>query len=75
MGMVAAVPARGGRRQRGTAGGRLRWRHLPHSFMGYDPDNDVTLVVWTNLAPSVDGRDPATTIARALIGKVYAPAP
>ncbi len=36
-----------------------------NSFMGNDPDNAVTLVVWTNLAQSVDGRDPATTIARA----------
>jgi D-alanyl-D-alanine carboxypeptidase len=45
-----------------------------NSFMGNDPDNAVTLVVWTNLAPSVDGRDPATTIARALIGQIYPPA-
>jgi D-alanyl-D-alanine carboxypeptidase len=42
--------------------------------MGNDPDDAVTLVVWTNLAPSVDGRDPATTIARAVIGQIYAPA-
>ena len=45
-----------------------------NSFMGHDPENRVTLVVWTNLAPAVDGRDPATTIARELIGLVYAPA-
>ena len=44
-----------------------------NSFMGHDPVNGVTLVVWTNLAPTVDGRDPATTIARELIGLVYAP--
>ena len=44
-----------------------------NSFMGHDPENNVTLVIWTNLAPTVDGRDPATTIARALIGLVYAP--
>jgi D-alanyl-D-alanine carboxypeptidase len=44
-----------------------------NSFMGHDPDNHVTLVVWTNLAPAVDGRDPATVIARAIIGQVYAP--
>jgi D-alanyl-D-alanine carboxypeptidase len=43
-----------------------------NSFMGRDPVNDVTLVVWTNLAPAVDGRDPATSIARALAGKIYA---
>jgi D-alanyl-D-alanine carboxypeptidase len=40
--------------------------------MGHDPENNVTLVVWTNLAPTVDGHDPATTIARELIGLVYA---
>jgi CubicO group peptidase (beta-lactamase class C family) len=45
-----------------------------NSFMGHDPVNGVTLVVWTNLAPTVDGRDPATTIAAALIGLLYAPA-
>jgi hypothetical protein len=43
-----------------------------NSFMGHDPENNVTLVVWTNLAPTVDGHDPATTIARELIGLVYA---
>ncbi|MBT2595853.1 serine hydrolase [Arthrobacter sp. ISL-72] len=42
-----------------------------NSFAGYDPENKVTLVVWTNLAPTPDGRDPATAIARTLIGKVY----
>jgi D-alanyl-D-alanine carboxypeptidase len=34
--------------------------------------NGVTLIVWTNLAPAADGRDPATTIARQLLGLVYA---
>ncbi len=43
-----------------------------NSFMGHDPENGVTLVVWTNLAPGVDGRDPATTIARELIGLLFA---
>lgn len=42
-----------------------------NSFAGHDPANQVTLVVWTNLAPTPDGRDPATTIARTLIGKIY----
>ncbi|ABK04026.1 Serine-type D-Ala-D-Ala carboxypeptidase [Arthrobacter sp. FB24] len=42
-----------------------------NSFAGHDPANKVTLVVWTNLAPTPDGRDPVTTIARTLIGKVY----
>lgn len=43
-----------------------------NTFMGSDPVNKVTLVVWTNLAPAADGRDPATAIARALLGLVYA---
>lgn len=42
-----------------------------NTFMGSDPTNGVTLVVWTNLAPTADGRDPASIIARSLIGKVY----
>jgi len=52
-------------------------RELPgyNSFMGHDPENDVTLVVWTNLAPTVDGHGPATAIARELISLVYAVAP
>ena len=45
-----------------------------NSFMGHDPVNGVTLVVWANLQPTVDGRDPATTIALALSGLLYAPA-
>ena len=44
-----------------------------NSFMGHDPVNSVTLVLWANLAPTVDGHDPATTIAAALIGLLYAP--
>ncbi|MFC8038594.1 serine hydrolase domain-containing protein [Paenarthrobacter sp. NPDC057355] len=42
-----------------------------NTFMGSDPTNGVTLIVWTNLAPAADGRDPAVVIARALIGKLY----
>ncbi len=45
-----------------------------NSFMGHDSLNGVTLVIWANLAPTVDGRDPATTIAKALIDLLYAPA-
>ena len=43
-----------------------------NSFMGRDSVNDVTLVVWTNLAPAIDGRDPATSIAREVVGNIYA---
>lgn len=46
-----------------------------NSFMGHDPDRDITLVVWANLAPTPDGRDPATTIARTLAESIYPAAP
>ena len=43
-----------------------------NSFAGHDPTSKVTLVVWTNLAPAADGRDPATTIARNVLGALDA---
>lgn len=46
-----------------------------NTFMGRDPVNRVTLIVWANLAPAPDGRDPATTIAREMLGQIYAAAP
>ena len=42
-----------------------------NSFMGYDPVQKVTIVVWTNLAPAADGRPPAATIATALMKRIY----
>lgn len=45
-----------------------------NSFMGHDPVNDITLVVWANLAPTAQGVDPATEIAKAVIGQLYVPA-
>jgi D-alanyl-D-alanine carboxypeptidase len=44
-----------------------------NSFMGHDPDRDITLVVWANLAPTPEGQDPATTIARTLAESIYPP--
>ena len=44
-----------------------------NAFMGHDPVKDVTLVVWTNLGPAPGGQGPAVEIARALIGRLYAP--
>jgi len=38
-----------------------------NSFMGYDPATDVTVVVWTNLAPGADGLPTAAVLARQLI--------
>lgn len=42
-----------------------------NSFMGYDPEQKVTIVVWTNLAPAADGRPPAATIATTLMTSIY----
>lgn len=42
-----------------------------NSFMGHQPDTDVTLIVWTNLAPGAAGEDPAAEIAKELVGLLY----
>ena len=42
-----------------------------NSYMGYDPVNKVTVVVWSNLAPGANGRAPASTIAKELISDMY----
>ena len=42
-----------------------------NTFAGYDPDRKNTVVVWTSLAPSPDGRDPAAELARTTIGEMY----
>jgi D-alanyl-D-alanine carboxypeptidase len=44
-----------------------------NSFMGYDPVNDVTIVVWANLAPGADGTAPAVELVKELLPFVYAP--
>ncbi|MEN2738905.1 serine hydrolase domain-containing protein [Microbacterium sp. X-17] len=41
-----------------------------NSFVASNPKTGVTLVVWANLAPTGDGKDPATTIARSIIESV-----
>jgi D-alanyl-D-alanine carboxypeptidase len=46
-----------------------------NSFMGYDPDNDVTLVVWTNLTLSLDGQHTANTIMLKMLDRIYAVSP
>ena len=43
-----------------------------NSFMGYDPDNDVTLVVWTNLTLSPDGKTTAQAMLPTLLDEIYA---
>jgi D-alanyl-D-alanine carboxypeptidase len=41
------------------------------SFIGYDPDRKITVVVWANLSAAPDGRAPATEMAKLIIGELY----
>jgi D-alanyl-D-alanine carboxypeptidase len=43
-----------------------------NSFIGHDPDNDVTLVIWTNLTLSPDGRTTAQALLPTVLNQVYA---
>ncbi|MFJ7589794.1 serine hydrolase domain-containing protein [Streptomyces sp. NPDC097617] len=42
-----------------------------NSFIGHDPVNDVTLVVWTNLTLSPDGRTTAQALLPTLFNQIY----
>jgi D-alanyl-D-alanine carboxypeptidase len=43
-----------------------------NSFMGYDADNDVTLVIWTNLTLSPDGKTTANALLPTVLDEIYA---
>lgn len=43
-----------------------------NSFMGYDPDNDVALVIWTNLTLSPDGKTTAQAMLPTILDEIYA---
>ncbi|MEU0629581.1 serine hydrolase domain-containing protein [Streptomyces sp. NPDC005989] len=42
-----------------------------NSFVGHDPDNEVTLVIWTNLTLSPDGRTTAQALLPIVLDEVY----
>jgi D-alanyl-D-alanine carboxypeptidase len=46
-----------------------------NSFMGYDPDNRVTLVVWTNLTVSLDEQPTANTLMLKVLDQIYLVSP
>jgi len=49
-----------------------------NSFMGYDPDNDVSLVIWTNLTISPDDKTTAQALLPTVLDEIYtgmSPAP
>jgi D-alanyl-D-alanine carboxypeptidase len=43
-----------------------------NSFMGFDPDNDVALVIWTNLTLSPDGKTTANALLPTVLDEIYA---
>jgi len=46
-----------------------------NSFMGYDPINDVTLIIWTSLTISLDGRLTANAIMLKMLDQIYTVSP
>ena len=42
-----------------------------NSFIGHDPDNDVTLVIWTNLTLSLDGDHTANVLLLRVLDQIY----
>jgi D-alanyl-D-alanine carboxypeptidase len=46
-----------------------------NSFMGYDPANDVTLIIWTSLTVSLDGRPTANTLMLKILDSIYTVSP
>ena len=43
-----------------------------NSFMGYDPVNDVTLIIWTKLTLSLEGQPTANSIMLKVLDQIYA---
>jgi D-alanyl-D-alanine carboxypeptidase len=46
-----------------------------NSFMGYDPDNQMTLVVWTNLTVSLDEKQTANALMLKVLDQIYIVSP
>jgi D-alanyl-D-alanine carboxypeptidase len=44
-------------------------------FMVHDPVNDVTMVIWTNLTLSLDGKLPANSIMLRMLDQIYTVSP
>ncbi|MDH6194887.1 D-alanyl-D-alanine carboxypeptidase [Mycobacterium frederiksbergense] len=42
-----------------------------NSYMGYDPDHDVTLVIWTNLTLSPEGKTTANALLPTVLDEIY----
>jgi D-alanyl-D-alanine carboxypeptidase len=46
-----------------------------NSFIGHDPINNVTLIIWTNLTVSPDGFPTANSLLLKVLDQIYAVAP
>jgi D-alanyl-D-alanine carboxypeptidase len=46
-----------------------------NSFMGHDPVNGVTLIVWSNLTISLDGQPTANSIMLKMLDRIYTVSP
>ena len=46
-----------------------------NSFMGHDPVNDVTLVVWRNLTLSLDGQHTANSFMLKMFERICTDSP
>jgi D-alanyl-D-alanine carboxypeptidase len=46
-----------------------------NSFMGYDPVNGVTLIVWTSLTIALDGQPTANTMMLKMLDRIYTVSP
>lgn len=42
-----------------------------NSFIGFDPDNDVALVIWTNLTLSPEGKTTANAMLPTVLDQIY----
>jgi D-alanyl-D-alanine carboxypeptidase len=43
-----------------------------NSFMGYDVENEVTLIIWTNLTLSPDSKTTAQAMLAPILDEIYA---
>jgi D-alanyl-D-alanine carboxypeptidase len=46
-----------------------------NSFMGYDPVNDVTLIIWASLTVSLDGQPTANILMLNMLAQIYTISP
>ncbi len=46
-----------------------------NSKIAYDPANELTLVIWTNMAVSPDGQQPANTLMVKVLDQIYQQSP